>query len=181
MIGRLRKIYAGRKRQTIALAVILSGFAIVAFVLLLLGGEEKGILGEKKPRGSIKILRGVDLAREKWRIEGEKRLGMIETEQREIREGLEAVSAALGALEQKSSESYPYPPPQDRGRSLSPKRSFLPPHPSRAWRHNRPSPRKRKARYGFSPHSGAPWPRGLRESPPFLTGFPREASSRECS
>ena len=112
MIGRLRKIYAGRKRQTLALAVIVSGFAIVAFVLLLLGGEEKGILGEKKPRGTIKILRGVDLAREKWRIEGEKRLGMIETEQRGIREELEAVSAALGALEQKSSESYPYPPPQ---------------------------------------------------------------------
>ena len=47
MIGRLRKIYAGRKRQTLALAVIVSGFAIVAFVLLLLGGEEKGILGRK--------------------------------------------------------------------------------------------------------------------------------------
>ena len=60
MIGRLRKIYAGRKRQTLALAVIVSGFAITAFVLLLLGGEEKGILGENKPRGSIKILRGVD-------------------------------------------------------------------------------------------------------------------------
>ena len=117
MIGRLRKIYAGRKRQTIALAVILSGFAIVAFVLLLLGGEEKGILGEKKPRGSIKILRGVDLAREKWRIEGEKRLGMIETEQREIREGLEAVSAALGALEQNLPNRIRIHLP-NRGRSL---------------------------------------------------------------
>ena len=34
MIGRLRKIYAGRKRQTLALAVIVSGFAIAAFFLL---------------------------------------------------------------------------------------------------------------------------------------------------
>ena len=129
MIGRLRKIYAGRRRQTLAAAVILSGFAVAALVLLLLGGEEKGILGEKKPRGSIKILRGVDLAREKWRIEGEKRLGMIETEQREIKKELEAISSALGALEEKPSEPYPFPPPPP-GDEASPGAEF-PPFPPR--------------------------------------------------
>lgn len=128
MIGKIRKIYAERKRQTLALAVILSALAIVALALFLLGGEEKGILGEKKPRGSIKILRGVDLAREKWRIEGEKRLGMIETEQREIREELETISAALGTLEKKSSEPYQYPPPEIRDET-SPEAQFPPASP----------------------------------------------------
>ena len=156
MIGRLRKIYAGRKRQTLALAVIVSGFAIVAFVLLLLGGEEKGILGEKKPRGSIKILRGIDLAREKWRIEGEKRLGMIETEQREIREGLEAVSAALGALEQKSSESYPYPPPQV-GDGTFPEAQFPPASPQPGVAALPPEPPKTQSPIRvFTPLGGAP-------------------------
>ena len=110
MIGKIRKICAERKRQTLAVAVILSTLAATALALFLLGGEEKGILGEKKPRGSIKILRGVDLARERWRIEGEKRLGMIESEQREIRKELETIAAALGKLERESSEPYPYPP-----------------------------------------------------------------------
>ncbi len=111
MIARIRKIFAGRKRQVLAAGVLLSGLFVVALFLLLLGGEEKGLLGEKKPRGSIKILRGVDLAREKWRIEGERRLGMIETEQREIKKTLEAVSAMLGELEPR--ERHPYPPPAD--------------------------------------------------------------------
>ena len=62
MIARIRKIYSERKRQVLAAGVLLSGLFVVALFLLLLGGEEKGILGEKKPRGSIKILRGVDLA-----------------------------------------------------------------------------------------------------------------------
>ncbi|MXZ13251.1 MAG: hypothetical protein F4Y78_04500 [Candidatus Dadabacteria bacterium] len=128
MIGKIRKIYAERKRQTLALAVILSAFAAVALALFLFGGEKQGILGEKKPRGSIKILRGVDLAREKWRIEGEKRLGMIETEQREIRKELETISTALGALEKKSSEPYPYPPAEIRDET-SPETQFPPASP----------------------------------------------------
>lgn len=155
MIGKIRKIYAERKRQTLAAAVILAGFAAAALILLLLGGEEKGILGEKKPRGSIKILRGVDLAREKWRIEGEKRLGMIETEQREIREELEAISAALGALEEKPPEPYPYPhtPPRDEA---SPGAEFppFPPRPGEA----APTepPRTQSPIRVFSPLEGPP-------------------------
>lgn len=125
MIGKIRKIYAERKRQAFAAAAVLSGFAVVALILLLLGGEEEGLLGEKKPQGSIKILRGVDLAREKWRIEGEKRLRMIETEQREIRKELEAISSALGEFKRKSSEPYPYPPPLT-GNEASPEAGFPP-------------------------------------------------------
>ena len=125
MIGKIRKIYAERKRQTLAAAALLSGFALEAFFLFLLGGEDKGLLGEKKPRGSIKILRGVDLARGKWRIEGEKRLGMIETEQREIKKMLEAVSAALGELEKEPSEPYPYP----AANKTSPEAGFPPAPP----------------------------------------------------
>ena len=155
MIGRLGKIYAARKRQTRAVAVILSGFAVAALVLFLLGGEEKGILGETEPRGSIKILRGVDLAREKWRIEGEKRLGMIEAEQREIRKELEAVSAALGALEENSSGPRPYPaaPPGDEA---SPGAQFPPfPPPPGAAAPSEP-PKTQSPIRVFSPLGGVP-------------------------
>ena len=155
MIGKIRKIYAERKRQTLAAAVILSGFAAAALILLLLGGEEKGILGEKKPRGSIKILRGVDLAREKWRIEGEKRLGMIETGQREIREELEAISAALGALEEKPPEPYPYPhPPPRDGASPGAELPPFPPPPGAAAPTEPPRPQS-PIRV-FSPLGGVP-------------------------
>ena len=156
MIGKVRKIYSERKRQTLAAAVILSGFAVVALALFLLGGEEKGILGEKKPRGNIKILRGVDLAREKWRIEGEKRLGMIETEQREIRKELETISAALGTLEQKSSEPYPYPPPEI-GDEVSPEAQFPPALPLPGVAPPPPEPPKAQIPIRiFTPLGGAP-------------------------
>ena len=179
MIGKIRKIYAERKRQTLAAAVILSGFAIAALVLLLLGGEDKGILGEKKPRGSIKILRGVDLAREKWRIEGEKRLGMIETEQREIRKELEAISAALGAIEEEPPEPYPYPHPPPRDEA-SPGAEF-PPFPPRPGTAAPTEPPKTQSPIRVFSPSGAPRPSGPRENRRFLTGFRPEASSPECS
>ena len=179
MIGKIRKVYAERKRQTLAAATVLAGLSVAALLLFLLGGEEQGILGEKKPQGSIKILRGVDLAREKWRIEGEKRLGMIETEQREIREELEAISAALGALEQKPPEPYPYPPPLPGDEASS--GAEFPPFPPRPGTAPPPEPPKTQARYGFSPLSGAARPRDPRENRRFLTGFPREASSPGCS
>ena len=167
MIARIRKIYSERKRQVLAAGVLLSGLGVVALFLLLLGGEDKGLLGEKKPRGSIKILRGVDLAREKWRIEGERRLGMIETEQREIKKTLEAVSAALGELEKEPGEPHPYP-----------KRDSLPLPRCRARPRLCPGPRSRK--YGFSPPSGAPRAMCLTRKPRCLTGFPREALSPGC-
>lgn len=156
MIGRLRRIYAGRRRQTLALAAILSAFATAAILLFLLGGEEKGILGEKKPRGSIKILRGVDLAREKWRIEGEKRLGMIETEQREIRNELETISEALGNLKHEPSQAYPYPPPEARGET-SPTAQFppAPPRPGAAQTPPEPPMSQSPIRV-FTPLGGAP-------------------------
>ena len=152
MIARIRKIYSERKRQVLAAGILLSGLFVVALFLLLLGGEEKGILGEKKPRGSIKILRGVDLAREKWRIEGEKRLGMIETEQREIKKTLEAVSEALGDLEKKPREPHPYPPPGDE---TSPEAGFPPATPLPGPAPPAPAPQKAQIRV-FSPLGGAP-------------------------
>ncbi|MYB26766.1 MAG: hypothetical protein F4X32_04565 [Candidatus Dadabacteria bacterium] len=156
MIGKIRKIYAERKRQTLAAAAVLSGLAVVALFLLLLGGEDKGLLGEKKPRGSIKILRGVDLAREKWRIEGEKRLGMIETEQREIKKNLEAISEALGELEKEPSEPYPYPPPP-AGDVTSPEAGFPPasPLPGAAVPPSEP-PKTQSPIRVFSPLGGTP-------------------------
>ena len=156
MIGKIRKIYAERKRQTLAAAALLSGFIVVALFLFLLGGEDKGLLGEKKPRGSIKILRGVDLAREKWRIEGEKRLGMIETEQREIKKTLEAISTALGELEKEPSDPYPYPPPQ-AGVETSPEAGFppAPPLPGAAVPPPEPPKTQNPIRV-FSPLGGAP-------------------------
>ena len=156
MIGKIRKIYVQRKRQALALAVILSALAVAALTLFLLGGEEKGILGEKKPRGSIKILRGVDLAREKWRIEGERRLGMIETEQREIRKELETISAALGTLEQKSSEPYPYPPAEIRNET-SLEAQFPPASPLPGMATPPPEPPKTQIPIRvFSPLGGTP-------------------------
>ena len=156
MIGKIRKIYAERKRQTLAAAALLSGFVIVALFLFLLGGEDKGLLGEKKPRGSIKILRGVDLAREKWRIEGEKRLGMIETEQREIKKTLEAISAALGELEKEPAEPYPYPPPPAENET-SPEAGFPPAPPLPGAAVPPPEPPKTQSPIRvFSPLGGAP-------------------------
>ena len=156
MIGKIRKISAGRKRQALAAAAILSGLGIVALLLLLLGGEDKGLLREKGPRGSIKILRGVDLAREKWRIEGEKRLGMIETGQREIRKELEAVSEALSELAKEPPEPYPYPPPLGEDQS-SPEAGFPPaPLPPGAAQPPLGPPKTQSPIRVFSPLGGAP-------------------------
>lgn len=156
MIARIRKIYAERKRQALAAAALLSCLGVAALFLLLLGGEDKGLLGEKKPRGSIKILRGVDLAREKWRIEGEKRLGMIETEQREIKKQIEAISAALGELEGEPQEPYPYPPPT-AGNETSPEAGFPPAPPMPGTAPAAPVPPKAESRIRvFSPLGGAP-------------------------
>lgn len=147
MIARIRKIYAERKRQALAAAALLSLLGALALILFLLGGEEKGLLGEKKPRGSIKILRGVDLAREKWRIEGERRLGMIETEQREIKKTLEAIGATLGELEKK--EPHPYPSPD----GILPEAGFPPASPLPGTAPSEPP--KPEIRV-FSPIGGAP-------------------------
>ena len=156
MIGRVLRIFAERKRQTAAVAALLSVFAAVALFLFLLGGEDKGLLGEKKPRGSIKILRGVDLAREKWRIEGEKRLGMIETGQREMKKELEAISAALGEIGKEPSEPYPYPPSPD-GNGTLPEAQFPPAPPPPAAAQAPPAPPKTQSPIRvFSPLGGAP-------------------------
>ena len=171
MIGKIRKIYAERKRQTLAVAAVLSGFAVVALFLLLLGGEDKGLLGEKKPQGSIKILRGVDLAREKWRIEGEKRLGMIETEQREIKKNLEAISEALGDLEKEPSEPYPYPP-QPAGDETPPEAGFPPAPPLPGAAVPPPEPPKTQSPIRvFSPLGGAP-AEGSATEPALLNWIP---------
>ena len=168
MIGKIRKIYAERKRQTVAVAAVLSGFALVALFLLLLGGEDKGLLGEKKPRGSIKILRGVDLAREKWRIEGEKRLGMIESEQKEIRKELESISAALGELEEEPSEPYPYP----AGNETSPEAGFPPAPPPPGAAQTPPEPPNTQSPIRvFSPLGGAP-AEGSAEEPALINWIP---------
>ena len=80
---------------------------------------------------------------------------MIETEQREIREGLEAVSAALGALEQKSSESYPYPPPQV-GDEPFPEAQFPPASPQPGVAAQPPEPPKTQSPIRvFTPLGGA--------------------------
>lgn len=169
MIGKIRKIYAERKRQTLAAAAVLSGFAVVALFLFLLGGEDKGLLGERKPRGSIKILRGVDLAREKWRIEGEKRLGMIEIEQREIKKNLEAISEALGELEKEPSEPYPYPPPP-AGDGTSP--GFPPASPLPGAAVPPPEPPKTQSPIRvFSPLGGTP-AEGQATEPALLNWIP---------
>ena len=171
MIGRIRKIYAQRKRQALAGAVILCGFAGAALLLFLLGGEEKGLLGEKKPRGSIKILHGVDLAREKWRIEGEKRLGMIETEQREIRKELESISAALGKLREEPSEPYPYPPPELRDENSS-AAEFPPASPGPGVAEAPPGPPKTQSPIRvFAPLGGTP-AEGTAAEPALLNWIP---------
>ncbi len=111
MIGSFIKIYAERKRQIRAIALIILGFATIAVLLVFFGGERKNLVGEKETRGNIKILRGVDLAREKWRIEGEKRLARIEIEQKEIKKEIESISDAIEILgENDKTEEYPYPP-----------------------------------------------------------------------
>ena len=156
MIGRMRRTLAGRKRQALAAGALLGGLGAVALLLFLLGGEEKGLLGEKKPRGSIKILRGVDLAREKWRIEGEKRLGMIETGQREIRKELEAVSAALSELGKEPPQAHPYPPPF--GEDEASPRAGFPPSPLQPGAAQAPPgpPKTQSPIRVFSPLGGAP-------------------------
>ena len=156
MIGKIRKIYTERKRQTLAVAAVLSGFAIVALVLLLLGGEEKGLLGEKKPQGSIKILRGVDLAREKWRIEGEKRLGMIETEQREIKKGAGSNLLRAWGVQEEIFRTVPLPASTDRERTLT--RSGVPSRsaPAGRGRNAARAPEKAKPDTGFLSHRGHP-------------------------
>ncbi len=108
MIGDIFKISPGRKRQLFAFGIILAIFAVTALALALLSSGEKEVSGEKKTGGSIKILRGVDLAREKWRIEGEKRLGKLESGQKEMMQRLDSVSDSIENLEKESSSSYSY-------------------------------------------------------------------------
>ncbi len=121
MTGKFIKMSPGRKRQLFALGTILAVFAVTALALALLGGGGKDVPGEKKTGGGIKILRGVDLAREKWRIEGEKRLGMLESGQKEMMRRLDSVSAAVENLEKGSSGDFrPRPAPKETEETVFP-------------------------------------------------------------
>lgn len=98
MIGRLAREVSERRRQVAAAAAVAGALGTVALVLLLFGGGEEGDPGERRGGGSIRILSGVDLAREKWRVEGEKRLATLETGQREMRAEMEAMAGMLREL-----------------------------------------------------------------------------------
>ena len=152
MIARLRRILGGRSRQAKAAGAIVTALLLVSLLFFFLGGGgEPPVPGGGDVRGGIKIMRGVDLAREKWRIEGERRLGAVETEQREIKENLRAIEEALGELEKEPENLYPYPPEAEdplQGPAF-------PPPPEGAPRAKPPVAPQRPIRV-FSPIGGAP-------------------------
>ena len=98
MIGRLARAVSERRRQVAAAAGAAGALGLVALALFVLGGGEEADPGERRGGGSIRILSGVDLAREKWRIEGEKRLATLESGQREMRAEMEAMAGMLREL-----------------------------------------------------------------------------------
>ena len=98
MIGRLARAVSERRRQVLAVAAAAGALGAVALVLLAFGGGEEESSGERRGGGSIRILSGVDLAREKWRVEGERRLAALETGQRETRAEMEAMAGMLREL-----------------------------------------------------------------------------------
>ena len=111
MTGRAARFLRGRGRQAAALGALAGTFALAALLLLAFGGEERGTSGERDGEGGIRILRGVDLAREKWRTEGEMRLGMLETGQREMRTEMETMAGMLRELSRRGEDAPPPPGP----------------------------------------------------------------------
>ena len=159
MTWRLARAVSERRRQVLAAAAAAGAFAAVALLLFAFGGEDEGISGERRGGGSIKILRGVDLAREKWRIEGEKRLGMLESGQREMRTEMEAMAGMLRELSRRGDDppGSPGEPPRGEGTGAG----FFPaagagapagPAPAS------PEPREPESIRVFSPMGGLPEP-----------------------
>lgn len=111
MTGRAARFLRGRGRQAAALGALAGTFALAALLLLAFGGEERGASGERGGEGGIRILRGVDLAREKWRTEGEMRLGMLETGQREMKTEMETMAGMLRELSARGEDASPPPGP----------------------------------------------------------------------
>ena len=111
MTGRAARFLRGRGRQAAALGALAGTFALAALLLFAFGGEERGASGERGGEGGIRILRGVDLAREKWRTEGEMRLGMLETGQREMKTEMETMAGMLRELSARGEDASPPPGP----------------------------------------------------------------------
>lgn len=111
MIGRAARFLRGRGRQAAALGALAGTFGLAALLLLAFGGEERGDSAKRDGEGGIRILRGVDLAREKWRTEGEMRLGMLETGQREMRTEMETMAGMLRELSARGEAASPPPGP----------------------------------------------------------------------
>ena len=120
MIGRLARAVSERRRQVAAAAVAAGALGLAALALLVLGGGEEGDAGERRGGGSIRILSGVDLAREKWRVEGEKRLAALESGQREMRAEMEAMAGMLRELSRERDDAPgPAGEPGDAGEAAS--------------------------------------------------------------
>ena len=109
MTWRAARFLRGRGRQAAALGALAGTFALAALLLLVFGGEERGDSAKRGGEGGIRILRGVDLAREKWRTEGEMRLGMLETGQREMRTEMETMAGMLRELSRRGEDASPSP------------------------------------------------------------------------
>ena len=133
MTGRAARFLRGRGRQAAALGALAGTFALAALLLFAFGGEERGDSGERGGEGGIRILRGVDLAREKWRTEGEMRLGMLETGQREMKTEMETMAGMLRELSRKGEDAPPPPGPDGgdggAGAEFSPGPVAAPPAP----------------------------------------------------
>lgn len=130
MIGRAARFLRGRGRQAAALGALAGTFALAALLLLAFGGEDEGVSARGDGEGGIRILSGVDLAREKWRTEGEMRLGMLETGQREMRTEMETMAGMLRELSRRGEEASPPPGPDGGfGVRLSPGPETAPPAP----------------------------------------------------
>ena len=109
MTWRAARFLRGRGRQAAALGALAGTFALAALLLLVFGGEERGDSAKRGGEGGIRILRGVDLAREKWRTEGEMRLGMLETGQREMKTEMETMAGMLRELSRRGEDASPSP------------------------------------------------------------------------
>lgn len=124
MIGRLARAVSERRRQVAAAAAAAGALGTVALALFVLGGGEESDPGERRGGGSIRILSGVDLAREKWRIEGEKRLATLESGQREMRAEMEAMAGMLRELSRERDDA-----PVSAGESADAGDAAFPPVP----------------------------------------------------
>ena len=128
MTWRAARFLRGRGRQAAALGALAGTFALAALLLLAFGGEERGDSAKRGGEGGIRILRGVDLAREKWRTEGEMRLGMLETGQREMRTEMETMAGMLRELSRRG--RTPRRPPGGTAETAGRERDFPRKRPS---------------------------------------------------